>query len=385
MAFKAPPGYTTVKQPNGRYKLVKKGAAAAKPTTTKPAGPVGPAEFVGNEIARQIAQDAALTNYTDTATGEIANQMGAQSNAAAAIASQYAPVTTFTNPTLDANAQQRVAQDVGLTNTVLKDQAGSLAGLIAKSGSAGTDLMGNMRGAARRQHQEYAQRIEGQRAGLEEQRRNELRAAAQQKLAMETQRMQNTLAQKEFGMRVDQQAADNAYRDANPTGGGSEGESAEAPAKGIYGFGADRDDALGAVITEWTVGLKPGRDKEGNVIPIKYKQPWRDLHQLLKSIGGLNQDQAALLATKIRPEGVRNAPGGAIGVLKMLKARKVTPKVQAFIIKTYFGKETWANLSSGGARRPAGAGSGTYQPGAQRVPSNAITSIDPNSPIVYQG
>jgi hypothetical protein len=391
-AYKAPPGYVLVKQPNGKYKLVKKKTTAAakpKPGTGGGRGGAAPApvdpvsQFVGDEIQRQIGQDLALTNYTDQQTADISKLMSEQAANAARIAGEYNPVSVFQNATLDANAQNRIAGDLGLTNAVGNDQARSLASLIAKSGSAGTDLLGAMRASGQIQHRDYSRQLEGLRPGLEQQRRDQLlaqkQAAEAHAMTIATQRMQNRLAQEQFGLQKSQAADASALNwagvaNAGAGGSGSDTKPAEPANKGIYGFGKERDDVLGGIIAAWMGGQQPTVDKQGDTIPAVVKQPWRELHQSLIRLGGLNADQAALLATKSSPDSIRNANKGAKGVIAMLRARGVSDRVQAFIIKQYFGAETWANLSTNGAQRPANATSGTYQPGASGTPPKMPTT-----------
>lgn len=383
---RAPKGYKYVKDPArpGKWKLVKiQTTPRPKPgtpkpgttTTPTPAAPVASGGFVADEIARQIAQDQALTAFVDQQQAGIAGTLAGQHAEAARIAGQYQPTTVFNNPTLDEAARARVATDVGLTNQVNQDQQGALAALIANTGSAGSDLFANMRAAGSVQHRDYSRRLEGLRLELERQyrmeqealaqaKREEARAQQQHRLMIESQRLENRLAQQRFGMDAQAQAFGQSQAAQAAAAAGAE---AGKPAKGgIYGFGEDRDPLINQTIQGWQAGMHPAPNKDGTPGTVTVRQPWRDLWQGLVHNAGLNPDQSALLATRMSPDSIRDAKKGARGVVQMLRQRGVSEKVQAFIIKKYFGAETWANVSTGGAQRPANATSGTYAPGAQR-------------------
>lgn len=384
----APPGFQYVKDPKrpGKYKLVRKGSTTPGAATPGPATPP-PKGFVETEIARQIGQDQSLTNYLDQQTASIADTMAQQSTTAANVASQYTPATAYNNPTLDANAQARVTADAALTNQVGQDQNASLAALIAQSGSAGTDLFANMRGASQVQHRDYARRLEGLRPELQrqydleqlaikQQAAEEKRAQQQHALALKTQALQNQLAVKEFGLRTEAQGF--AQTQASQAAAAADAGAATPAEKGRYGFGAHFDEPITAAIADWRLGITSYTDEKGNTIAQKYKQPWRDLHKLLRSFAGLNNDQAALLATKVRPESITGAKNGAKGVAQMLKNLKVSTKVQGFIIKKYFGDSAWkllsANNGSGTPGRPASTGNyGTHRPPAQSSTSGPVS------------
>lgn len=342
MAMKAPPGMVFVKnKKTGKYRLVKKGSAVAKPSGDP---------FVQNEIDRQIGQDKQLTQFVDTQTGDIAKLMSEQSNAAAQVAGQYAPTTTYANPMLDANAQQRVAQDVGLTNAVNQDQSKALAALIAQGGSAASNLAGNMRAAGQVQHRDYSRQLQGLKPALEERRREELRQAR-------LQNAQLKLAQDQFGLQVASTASDNAYRDRALAAQTSATESAAASNPKVdpkdvskYGFGihakydADIDGLFGKVANKLVPELGADGKPTGADVPNPNRR-WRDVVAKLTGLG-VNGGQAVILASKWLPDrlklhGVRSPSV----IYKILKSGELGFKVNDAVAKqvlSNLGPNAWA-------------------------------------------
>jgi hypothetical protein len=334
---------------------------------------------VENEIRRQIEQDKGLTTFLDQHTASIANDMSRQSMDAARVASQYQPATAFTNPTLDAHAQGRVAEDAALTNQVGQDQAGALAALIAQSGSAGATLMGNMRGASQVQHRDHARRLEGLRPELERQYRLEQEALAQQKReeqraqeahrqALVTQRLMDSLAQKRYGL----DAAAQEFGQSQAVAGAAADAAKQNPPKnpGVYGFGAERDEAIGGILVAWQAGQIPNKDGL-----VAVKNPWRDLFQSLRTIGNLTADQSALLATKSSQTSIRNAKGGPRGVITMLRNRGVSEKVQKWILRKYFGQSAVDQFFGG----KYAVGGNILAPGNQRPKPKPKPKPKPNA------
>lgn len=282
-----------------------------------------------DEINRQIAQDLALTNYVDTQTASIADAMQSQAAAAAALAGQYQPVTQQQNATLDANAQQAIAQDAALTNAVGADQSGALAALIAKSGGVGAELMGNLRGAAQTQHRDYARHVQSLRPQLEEQRRRE-------KLAEELQRTQMEIGRQQFLHGVKQDALNNQFRYDNlaatmdMAAANNAAPSAPNPAdQSKYGYGLharydkDLDSLYGSLQPIPKIDPETGKPLVGSDgRPVMVSNPnrrWRDTINKLTGLG-INGGQAVLLASKWLPDRLkihgRNSPAVIYNLLK---------------------------------------------------------------------
>jgi hypothetical protein len=139
---------------------------------------------------------------------------------------------------------------------------------------------------------------------------------------------------------------------------------------GVYGFGEAKDPLIAEVLKVWNTGIVKGT----------VKQPWRELWTQLNGVGGLNADQAALLATKNARGSIKNAKNGAAGVLAMLKERGVSAKVQAFIIKSNFGPGAWNELvknpSQAGVPMANQPGTGSKPVGQAQI-SKVVTGIAP--------
>ena len=405
---KAPPGYAYVKQPNGKYRLVKQGGGArpatgaAKPATTparKPAktftDPQGVVRFVGSGLARNPLEqqvDAAMLSETapiktniglagsqyDAEKAELERAMGATNSELERIGGNIGAIGqldlgmqsqqgALANHQANLDYLQSVlggkVQDIGALLAAGAEGAANIAGdrasgmtqaqlgtLAAVNETGPREKAGTMRtredianrllarDAALKGYNDQLGAIKAGRADIRRQisKENLDASIARAELKLAQQQAAHGMAMDEAQLALDSQAA-----------AGGDGKPVD---KGIYGFGANKDEGIRTVLQAWQSAMA------GN----KVKQPWRELYAQLSSVGGLNADQAALLATKTSPASIRNAEHGAAGVLSMLQQRHVSPKVQAFIIKTYFGDETWANLTS--HQRPAGATSGTYMP-----------------------
>lgn len=342
----------------------KPGAAkpGAKPKP-KPAAATKPVAdtYVQDEINRQIAQDLGLTNYVDSQTASIAALMGQQANEAAQVAGQFAPVTAYANPTLDANAQQRIAQDAGLTNQVGADAAGSLAGLIAKQGSAGTDLMGNMRGASQLQHRDYARFVQGLKPSLDEARREEKRQAALQQTQMD-------IAKQQFLHGVQQDAMDNAFRydnlnatmDMAAANNASQGQPKPGDSS-KYGFGLDKKydaaiDSLFGTIADQKVPVVGPDGKPTGAMQANPNRRWRDVIAKLTGVG-VPGGVAVILASKWLPERLkihgRNSPSV---IYKALKSGELGFKVSDAVAKQVLaniGPNAWAQRNPSRAQSTA--------------------------------